>query len=486
MPADPVTLADLAAASGGRVLGDAATAVHDVTHDSRGAAPGVLFVAIRGSRSDGHDFVPAALAAGSPAVCVDDPSSLPPGTPAIVVADTRAALGALAAACHGDPSSRLRVVGITGTNGKTTTTHMIEQICIAAGIPEAIVGTIGARIRGEATALERTTPEASDFQRLLRRMVDAGVDVAAVEVSSHALTLGRVAGIGFAVGAFTNLSQDHLDFHPDMAAYEAAKASLFAQCEQAVVWVDDAAGRRIAGGLAIPLLRVGTGSDCDLAVGDIALSFAESRFMLRSAAIGEVTVGLPLPGRFNVANAAIAAGCAMALGIEPEAIRTGLGMVQRVPGRFEIVETSAAATVIVDYAHTPDGIVQVVAAAREILHGTGRVIVVVGAGGDRDRGKRPSMGRAASDADVAVFTSDNPRGESPEAILEQVVAGATGPARIVVEANRRRAIGSALAEAGAGDAVLILGKGHEQGQDFGDRVVPFDDRTVAREEAVAR
>lgn len=480
MPTEPVTLAALAHACGGRVVGDASVRVRDVTHDSRAAGPGVLFVAVRGQRSDGHDFVPAAVAAGSPAVCVERPEVAT--VPAVVAGDTRAALAPLAAATHGSPSEHLRLVGVTGTNGKTTVTHIIESICRAGGIPEAVAGTVGARIRGRGLAMVRTTPEATDFQRMLRRMVDAGVDVAAVEVSSHALALGRVAATRFRVGAFTNLSQDHLDFHGDMASYEAAKAGLFAQCDRAVIWVDDPAGARLAGSLRLPITTVGTGAAAALTVRGVALGFEGSEFVLDD---GNTSLALrvPLAGSFNVANAAVAAGCARALGIPEDAIVAGIAAVAGVPGRFELVPNALGLTVAVDYAHTPDGISSVIAAAAAIQAGRGRVLVVVGAGGDRDRAKRPLMGAAACGADVAVLTTDNPRSERPEDVLAEVVAGARGSGEVIVEIDRRSAIRRALQVARPGDAVLVLGKGHEQTQDFGDRVIPFDDRQVVAEEA---
>ena len=480
MATEPVTLALLANACGGRVVGDASVTVRDVTHDSRAAGPGVLFVAVRGERSDGHDFVPAAVAAGSPAVCVERPEVAI--VPAVVAANTRAALAPLAAATHGSPSDHLRLVGVTGTNGKTTVTHLIESICRAAGIPEAVAGTVGARIRGRSLPMVRTTPEATDFQRMLREMVDGGVDVAAVEVSSHALALGRVAATRFRVAAFTNLSQDHLDFHGDMAAYEAAKAALFSQCERAVIWVDDPAGRRIAASLRIPTTTVGTGDGVGLAVRGVALGFAGSEFHLDDGRTN-LAVRIPLAGSFNVANAAVAAGCARALDIPDGAITTGIAAVSGVPGRFELVPNRLGLTVAVDYAHTPDGISAVIAAAAAIQAGRGRVIAVVGAGGDRDRAKRPLMGAAACGADIAVLTTDNPRRERPEDVLAEVVAGAHGPGEVIVEIDRRSAIRRALRVARPGDAVLVLGKGHEQTQDFGVRVIPFDDRLVVAEEA---
>ncbi|HEX5631351.1 MAG TPA: UDP-N-acetylmuramoyl-L-alanyl-D-glutamate--2,6-diaminopimelate ligase [Acidimicrobiia bacterium] len=480
MVVEPVTLQRLAAIAAGTVVGNGAVTVDDVTHDSRAAGPGVLFVAVPGARADGHEFVPAAVAAGSPAVCITAGHTAT--VPAIVVTDTRGALAPLAAEVHGRPADRLRLVGVTGTNGKTTVTHIVESICTAAGIPAAVAGTVGARIRGRALPMERTTPEAPDFQRLLRAMVEAGVDVAAVEVSSHALTLGRVAATRFRVGAFTNLSQDHLDFHGDMTAYEAAKATLFASCEQAVIWIDDAAGDRIAAAAAIPVVRVGTGADAELVVRTLAADFGGSEFTLSGPGF-EWRLRVPLPGDFNVANAAVAAACAWVLGIAPEAITAGVSGVSGVPGRFELVPNRRGLTVAVDYAHTPDGIAAVIAAAGRIQAGRGRVIAVVGAGGDRDRAKRPLMGAAACAADLAVLTTDNPRLERPEDILAEVVAGIMPGAEVIVELDRRRAIRRAIEAARPGDAVLILGKGHEQTQDFGNRVIPFDDRRVAAEEA---
>ncbi|HSM01921.1 MAG TPA: UDP-N-acetylmuramoyl-L-alanyl-D-glutamate--2,6-diaminopimelate ligase [Acidimicrobiia bacterium] len=482
---DAVTLRELAGSVSGRVVGEAAVAVSDVTHDSRAAGPGVLFVAVRGFTVDGHDFVTAAAAAGAPAVCVEDEDARH-GLPAIVVDDTRAALGALASAVHGNPSEFLRLVGVTGTNGKTTVTHLIESIADAAGLPHAIVGTVGARIGGEPVPVARTTPEATDFQRLLARMVAAGVDVAAVEVSSHALALGRVAATRFTVAAFTNLSRDHLDFHGDMASYLAAKASLFDHADEAVVWVDDPAGATIADRLTIPVTSVGgEEQEVHVAASDIEVGFGGSRFTARGRT-GSADIDLPLAGRFNVANALVAAACAEVLGVRWAEIAAGIASVPPVPGRFELVPTPAEFTVVVDYAHTPNGIVAAVAAARDILGGNGRVITVVGAGGDRDRDKRPLMGAAAAAADVAVLTSDNPRSEDPAEILASVAAGAQGSSAVVFEEiDRRRAIRKALEEARPGDAVLILGKGHEPGQDLGSRMVPFDDRVVAREEAAA-
>jgi UDP-N-acetylmuramoyl-L-alanyl-D-glutamate--2,6-diaminopimelate ligase len=482
MHPEPASLSDLAAIVGGRVLGDGSVTVADVTHDSRQAGPGKLFVAVRGLSTDGHRFVPSAVAAGAAAVCVEDETVVT--GPAIVVGDTRSALGPIAAAVHGHPSAHLRVVGVTGTNGKTTVTHLVEAIAAAAGLPHAIVGTVGARIGGRSVAVARTTPEATDLQRLLAAMVSDGIDITAVEVSSHALALGRVAGTRFRVGAFTNLSRDHLDFHGDMESYFAAKAALFAQTERAVVCIDDRAGKRLAASVSGPLLTVGLDPGADLNGRLVESDFEGSSFVVTASGVERV-LRTPLAGMFNVSNALVAAGCATALDVGWDSIADGLATVAPVPGRFELVETGRDFAVVVDYAHTPDGVAAAVGAARHLLAGSGRVIVVVGAGGDRDREKRPMMGRAASQADLAVLTTDNPRSERPDVILDEVAAGADGPGRVVRELDRRGAIRVALGEARPGDVVLVLGKGHEQGQDFGETVLPFDDRVVAREEVAA-
>jgi UDP-N-acetylmuramoyl-L-alanyl-D-glutamate--2,6-diaminopimelate ligase len=481
MPRDQVTLAGLASLVDGVVVGDGSVSVFDVTHDSRAAAPGVLFVAVRGLKTDGHRFVPGARAAGA-AVCVEqDPRD---GGPTLVVGDSRAAMAPLAARVHGDPSRHLHLIGVTGTNGKTTSTHFIEAIVEAAGMKPGLVGTVGARIAGDPIQVDHTTPEATDFQRLLRRMVEAGVEVAAVEVSSHALSLGRVAASWFEVAAFTNLSQDHLDFYSDMESYYQAKASLFVPslCGRAVIWVDDPSGARLAEETSLPVVRVGMSPGSDVSAAEVSLGLDGSSFTLVGVG-ADSRVKVHLPGKFNVANALVAAAATAAIGIPADSIAAGIGAVGSVPGRFETIDAGKDFTVAVDYAHTPDGVAAVIDAGRRLV-GRGRVIVVVGAGGDRDRSKRPLMGRAAAEADLAFITSDNPRSEDPLEIIDQVVAGAVGGrASMKVEPDRRLAIRGALAAAAPGDLVLVLGKGHEQGQQFADRVLPFDDRAVVREEA---
>ncbi|MDH3606897.1 MAG: UDP-N-acetylmuramoyl-L-alanyl-D-glutamate--2,6-diaminopimelate ligase [Acidimicrobiia bacterium] len=477
MSNSPVTLDQLAAVGAGRVVGDGSVRIVDVTHDSRAAGPDDLFVAVRGEKVDGHDFVDTATAA---AVCVEE--SVSTTIPQLVVADTRAALPLLAAEVHGHPSRHMQVVGITGTNGKTTVAHLVAAIVEAAGEVAGVVGTVGARIGAEQLPLERTSPEASDFQRLLRKMVDAGVRTAAVEVSSHAVVYGRTAATDFAVVAFTNLSQDHLDFHGDMETYFAAKASLFAKTTGiAVINTDDEWGKRLADMVAMPFLRVGT--DGDFSAEELATGLAESTFQLRTPE-GSYPVRLPMGGRFNVENALMAAACTHAAGYSAESIASGLSSAAPAPGRMEAVVVEDGPLVIVDYAHTPNGIEQVLQSVAPLVDG--RVIVVVGAGGDRDAAKRPEMGRAASQADLLFITSDNPRSEDPEVIIAAVAAGADGPAEVRIIEDRRRAIAEAMHTGEIGDAILILGKGHELGQEIAGVVHPFDDRAVARDVAGVR
>lgn len=471
-----VTLERLAEVTAGQILGDASYRVADVVHDSAVAGHGSLFVAVRGMHRDGHDFARAAAEAGA-AVCVDHELAVPIQ---IVVADTRSALGLLAAEVHGRPSERCRVVGVTGTNGKTMVTHFLEAIVAASGGPPGLIGTLGARIDGVPIEIARTTPEASDLQRLLARMVSSGVDVVAIEVSSHALVLERAAGTHFAVAAFTNLGHDHLDFHHDMEEYFAAKSRLFTPgfADRAIVWVEDDFGARLSRSIRIPVTTVGW-ADADIIATGIEGDLSGSDFTLvrgHEATPAHIDIG----GRFNVANAAVAAACGFDLGLAADDIVEGLARVERVPGRFEVVDVKQPFTVVVDYAHTPDGVRSAIETARRA--GQGKVIAVVGSAGDRDALKRPEMGAAASAADFAFLTSDNPRSEDPESILAEVVTGASGD-WVVGEVDRRIAIRRAMYQADPGDIVLILGKGHETHQEVDGRMLPFDDREVAREEA---
>jgi UDP-N-acetylmuramoyl-L-alanyl-D-glutamate--2,6-diaminopimelate ligase len=440
------------------------------------AGPDVLFVAVRGASHDGHDFVTAAVQAGSPAVAVEVYQQISAGQ--IVVDDTRAVMGPMASRVHGDPSTDLAVVGVTGTNGKTTVTHYVESMMSGAGRTTGLIGTVETRVGATELASVRTTPEATDFQRLLAEMRALGAEVVAAEVSSHALEMNRVTGTRFEVAAFTNLSQDHLDFHGSMDAYRRAKERLFREYEvgTAVVNVADPVGASIARWAEMPVLTVGRGGSVQAM--NVETSLRGSTFELVTEH-GSADVESSLIGGFNVENALVAAGCCLALGLTMDDIATGLGSLQGVPGRFEQVSGDRSVHVIVDYAHTPEGVEQAISVANSVTGG--RVIAVVGAGGDRDRDKRPLMGSAASRADLAVLTSDNPRSEDPGQILAEVVSGVADRGQVAVEVDRRAAIEMAIEMAVPGDVVLILGKGHETGQEAMGEIVPFDDREVARE-----
>ena len=455
----------------------------DVHHDSRNATPGSLFVAIAGSNVDGHDHAASAVLRGASALVVE--RRLDVDVPQLVVADSRAALASAAAVVHGNPSRQLQIVGVTGTNGKTTVVHMIEAVAATAGLTTGLIGTLGARIESREIPLERTTPESSDTQRLLRRMVDAGVGLVAMEVSSHALALHRSDSIYFRVAAFTNLSRDHLDFHGDMESYYAAKARLFTAEKAAVgvIWVDDAWGDRLAAATQVPVVRVGLTEGADVSASRLEVGAQGSSFAFR---VGdqEVRVRIPVPARFNVSNALVAAAACLESGLTFDEICRGLEALPQVPGRFEVVAGPWSFQAVVDYAHTPDAVAAVIAEARSLT--SGRVLALVGAGGDRDQEKRPLMGAAAGTADLTFVTSDNPRSEDPESIVAEVAAGVRDSAGLFVEVDRRVAIRTALAMARDGDIVLVLGKGHEQGQEFADGLVePFDDRIVVQEEGTA-
>jgi len=466
--------------------GDPRTEIASVTHDSRAVGPGDLFCCVVGSTADGHDHAPAAVAAGAAALLVERPLGLPVAE--VRVASVRAAMGPLAAAAWGHPSTRLAVLGVTGTNGKTTTTWLLENIARAAGITPGVIGTIGTRIAGVAVPGERTTPESTELQALLARMVDAGVGLAAIEVSSHALVMGRVDGTRFAAACFTNLSHDHLDFHAGLDEYFEAKALLFdpARTDSAAANLDDSHGAEIArraeaAGLAV--LGFGLDSPGAAVRAEGLLAGGDGNRFRLVTPYGAADVRSPLVGRFNASNALAAAATALAAGLDVESVAAGLSAPLVVPGRMERVEAGQPFPVVVDYAHTPDGLEQVLRAARPLAGSSGRVVVVFGCGGDRDRAKRPEMGRAAAAlADVVIVTSDNPRSEDPAAIIGEVLTGIPAGVEPVVIAERRAAIAAALADRRPEDVVIVAGKGHEQGQTAAGVTVPFDDRTVAREE----
>lgn len=458
------------------IAGDAGVKVSDIVYDSRSARPNTVFVAIRGYKADGHSFAARAAKAGCTALVVEEPIS---GADAaqFIVADTREALAVMSAELFERPSEKLSLTGITGTNGKTTTAYLLDSICLAAGYVTGLIGTVEYRVAGKMRPVTRTTPESYDLQKLLKEMTDAGVTHAAMEVSSHAIELKRVASCSFSVKVFTNLSQDHLDFHGDIERYFSAKRRFMEDAPgECVINVDDEFGRRLHEAIpeAVAFSLSGTG---DYVATDITKTVEGSEFELMSP-FGMFLMETNMPGDFNVANAVAAATAARSLNIGWEAITRGIAGLKSVPGRFERINDNKEFTVIVDYAHTPDSLAKAVSSAKELARG--RVITVFGCGGDRDREKRPLMGRAAvSLSDVAIVTSDNPRSEEPDAIINEILKGCDG--RATAEPDRRAAIKMAVEMAGPGDIVLIAGKGHEKGQIIRDEVIDFDDREVAKE-----
>jgi UDP-N-acetylmuramoyl-L-alanyl-D-glutamate--2,6-diaminopimelate ligase len=460
----------------------------DATHDSRQVGPGWLFCAIRGNTTDGHDHAPRAVEAGASALLVERWLDLP--VPQVKVPSVRASAGPAAAVVHGRPSDELTIVGITGTNGKTTTAYLLEGAFGAAALGTGVIGTIETRIHGDTQPGVRTTPEGPDLQRLLRRMRTRGVDAVAMEVSSHGLDLRRVDGTRFTVAVYTNLSQDHLDWHGSMEAYLGAKARLFTAsfAERGVVHLDGPWAHELLAHVEIPVTTLGRGDTGvpDVRIVDEQLGVDGSRARLVGPDL-DVEVRTGLPGRFNLTNAATAVLAAVTAGLDPVAAAAGVAACPGAPGRFERVEVGQPFVVLVDYAHTPDAVTQVLDTLRASLAADQRVHVVLGCGGDRDRDKRGPMGAAAAGADHAVLTSDNPRSEDPFVILGTMEAGARAAieagarATLTVEPDRRAAIRLALADARPGDVVLVAGKGHETGQEFADGTVPFDDRKVSRE-----
>ena len=469
--------------------GDLDVPVTGISLSTARTEPGDLYAALAGTRAHGADFTAQALEAGAVAV-LTDPAGLdrvPPGTPVLVVPDPRRVLGMLAATIYGDPAATLRVIGVTGTQGKTTTTRLLEQGLTASGVTSAVVGTVGTRIAGQDVKTELTTPEAPDLHGLFAVMVEHEVDTCAMEVSSHALVLGRVDGVVFDVATFLNLGRDHLDFHSDVDDYFAAKASLFTPGRAAVglTNVDDEFGRRLLDVATIPMSTYSSaGRDADWRATDVELSPAGATFTVLGPDV-EVRAGVGLPGEFSVSNTVAAIASAALAGLDPQRVADGIAGVDGVPGRLEQVSRGQDFTVVVDYAHKPDALEAVLAALRPLT--SGRVLVVIGAGGDRDTIKRPVMGEiAAKAADLVVVTDDNPRSEDPAAIRAAVLDGTRGGTAEVLEVgDRRLAIREAVRRARPGDVVLIAGKGHETGQHVGSVVHPFDDRVVAAEEIEA-
>jgi UDP-N-acetylmuramoyl-L-alanyl-D-glutamate--2,6-diaminopimelate ligase len=463
---------------GGRLLGDPEVEVSDLAYESHRVREGSLFFCVRGAKADGHDFAPAAAAAGAAALVVE--RELETALPQMLVGDSRAAMAPLAARFWGEPTRELEMAGITGTNGKTTSAFLLRSILEADGRQCGLLGTVKQVVGEVEREVVRTTPEAIDLQATFRQMLDCGDRACVMEVSSHALALHRADAIDFDVALFTNLTQDHLDFHVTMDDYFAAKRLLFeAGPGASVVNVDDSYGRRLAA--EIDCVTFSEGAEADYRATEVSFDAAGAEFAVE-APEESLRVRTPLPGHFNVANALGALSAAAALGVGPEIAADALSRCGRVPGRFELVDEGQQFTVLVDYAHTPDSLENVLRAARRLT--AGRLISVFGAGGDRDRDKRPKMGRVGTElSDLAVITSDNPRSEEPAAIIAQILSGVDDTGGVEVEGDRRAAISYSLAQAAPGDTVVIAGKGHEQGQEFeGGRKVPFDDREVAREE----
>ncbi|MDQ2737856.1 MAG: UDP-N-acetylmuramoyl-L-alanyl-D-glutamate--2,6-diaminopimelate ligase [Actinomycetota bacterium] len=475
-------------------LGSEAVTVSGVTLRAQWTRPGDLFAALPGAKAHGADFVVDALDAGAIAVLTDaagveamdaDARGAVGRVPVLVVDDVRSVLGVVASTVYGCPSSRLPIIGVTGTSGKTTTGYLLEAALTAGGHRTGLIGTVETRIAGQATTSLLTTPEAPDLQAMFALMLEQDVDAVVMEVSSHALSLGRVAGTSFAVGAFTNLSQDHLDFHPDMESYFRAKALLFdGRAAAAVIDIDDEYGRRLAGRhpAAVTVSAAGNPGAGWSVTGTEAIGAGAQRFTVRRPSGSVLTVELAMPGRFNVANAIVALACIDAIGADVEVAARALRDVA-VPGRMERVDAGQDFLVVVDYAHKPAAVSAVLEAISADL--SGRLIVVIGAGGDRDAGKRPVMGSAAAAlADLLVVTDDNPRSEAPAGIRAAILRGARadvrrlrpGSAEVLDQGDRREAIRTAIGAADSGDVVVIAGKGHEQGQEIGGVVHPFSDR----------
>jgi len=486
-------LSDIVARVDGASLHGDDCAVRDVVHRHDEVTPGVMFAAITGAQHDGHDFVVEAIKRGASAVLTDRP--LDTGIPQLVVRDVRQQMGIVASHVHANPSGDLVLFGVTGTNGKTTVTAFLEAACAAHGWGTGVIGTVATRIHGDSEPGVRTTPEATDLQRLFRLMHTRGVDAVAMEVSSHGLELNRVDGTTFATVLFTNLSQDHLDFHGSMEAYYQAKRRLFTQgfARHGVVFVDDQWTKRLVHEAEIPVVRVGfAGEEADVTCQVTGASTAELAGILPNGVTINEYVTVPIPGRHNLANAALAVVAVTLNGVSPKIACDGIAHAPGVPGRLEPVELGDHVRAYVDFAHTPEAIRAVIAAGRSLLEADGRLILVVGCGGERDQAKRGPMGSAATLADMAILTSDNPRSEDPQAILDAIHAGATAAVLngaacdVHVEVDRRTAIERAVVKANPHDVIIVAGKGHETTQIFADRTVAFDDREVIKDAYASR
>jgi UDP-N-acetylmuramoyl-L-alanyl-D-glutamate--2,6-diaminopimelate ligase len=465
------------------VIGEPPERIGKIEFDSRRVEAGDLFVAINGGEEvDRHEFIPEVVARGASAIVAE--RNVPGGgTPLILVDNCRSALARMAARYFGYPDRSLRLVGITGTNGKTTTALIVRSILERAGEKCGYVGTLGYQIEGAIEKGRNTTPEAPELHELLRCMVAAGNRAAVLEVSSHALALDRVAGMHFDVAVFTNFTRDHLDFHKTEGQYLAAKLRLFQDRPefangQAAINLDDPMASLILEQLTVPVVTYGYGRDADVRV--VGSDFSENGTRIEvETPLGNATLNARLTGYFNCYNlvAALATGVALGLALEP--ICRGIEAVDNIPGRFERIELGQSFTVIVDYAHTPDALERVLKAGRELT--SSKLLCVFGCGGDRDRGKRPEMGRIASVlADKIYVTSDNPRSENPADIIDEIIAGVDSDCNVGRHTDRLEAVRTAVADAADGDLVIVAGKGHEAEQIVGDRILAFDDRQVVR------
>jgi UDP-N-acetylmuramoyl-L-alanyl-D-glutamate--2,6-diaminopimelate ligase len=464
---------------------DGAVEIRGIAYDSRQVQPGFLFVAIQGGTTDGNLYVQEAIALGAVAIASEQPIVPQPGIASLTVPDARAFLALASRAFYGNPAGRLKLAGITGTNGKTTTAFLLFSIFRAAGITPCLVGTLGLRIGSLPFPSAHTTPESSDLHAFLAQALQAGCTHGAAEVSSHALALKRVWGTRFRTGIFTNLTPEHLDFHRDMDSYYRAKRILFLpeggnDLESAVINVDDEYGRRLRSEIQIPALTFGFDRHADIRVLRWEARIDGTDLAIATP-VGELSVQARLSGRPHVYNIMAAAGAALRLGFDPETIRRGVESLEGVPGRMQLVRAGQSYSVVVDYAHTPDALEKLLETVRGLPHG--KLITVFGCGGDRDRVKRPVMGRIAGRlSDFVIATSDNPRTEDPSGILAEIEPGLRESSpHFILEPDRRKAIAAALSMARAGDAVVIAGKGHEAYQIVGDKAHPFDDCTVARE-----
>ena len=496
MARNPITLTQLLSVLRGQVeileqRGDAGLPVHAITDDSRAVTAGSLFVAVKGERVDGHRFVEQAIKAGAVAVVAQAAVASGP-LPFVQVADSRKALGLLGSRFYGDPSARLKMIGVTGTNGKTTTTYLCKSLLEGIGRRVGLIGTVGYQIGQETLPASHTTPGALDLQALLAKMVEGGLNAAVMEVSSHALALDRTAGCEYDVAVFTNLTQDHLDFHHTMDEYFEAKLRLFTGLaggkktgKRAIVNLDDPRGGAILAACPVPAWGYAMKNQADIKAERVRLSLAGTTFTAATPS-GSFAVESRLVGEHNVYNLLGAIGVALDSGATSDQVCEAAAQITNVPGRFERVSSGQDFTVVVDYAHTEDALLRLLTAAQTLK--TGRIITVFGCGGDRDRGKRPKMGRAAVEySDVVILTSDNPRTEDPMAILHEVEIGVRDALALRnhvqyhMVPDRREAIGAAIHEARRDDMVLIAGKGHEDYQIIGTKKFHFDDREVARE-----